>query len=112
MRTRRHRQSCPLGPHDADASLAMRGASAVGLAPFGPYHWLMYGKEMWFDLTPAQLSSAGRPGTRTDQMFADSYDWFLSRRSRLVADGRASQHRSPAKQGALRLAKQPGASCP
>ncbi|HEY4333736.1 MAG TPA: NAD-dependent epimerase/dehydratase family protein, partial [Ilumatobacteraceae bacterium] len=31
------------------ASVAMHAAATLGLAPFAPYHWIMYSKSMWFD---------------------------------------------------------------
>ncbi|CCH72086.1 conserved hypothetical protein [Nostocoides australiense Ben110] len=93
-------RSVPLTP----AAIGMRGASALGLAPFGPYHWLMYGREMWFDLTPAQEELGWRAGYTTAEMFADSYDWFLAHRHRLSGNA-PSHHRRPARQGVLRLGK-------
>ncbi len=40
----------PAGP----AGIAMRATARLGLAPFAPYHWLMYSKSMWFDLDHAR----------------------------------------------------------
>ncbi len=38
----------------APAGAAMRMTANLGLAPFAPYHWLMYSKSMWFDLDHAR----------------------------------------------------------
>lgn len=93
-------RSVPIGLTTA----AMEGASRLHLAPFGPYHWLMYGKEMWFDLSPAHEELGWRARYTTDQMFAESYDWFLAHRGD-AHSAALSHHRSPARQGVLRLAK-------
>jgi nucleoside-diphosphate-sugar epimerase len=88
----------------APASAAMAALSRTGLAPFGPYHWMMYGKEMWFDLSAAHDELGWRGVHDTDSMFRESYDWYLAHRdSPTSAD--ASHHRSPARQGALRALK-------
>lgn len=86
----------------APTSVAMRAAAAVRIAPFAPYHWLMYGRSMWFDITDAIDATAWRPRWSNDEMFRQSYDWFLDNRNRTAG---ASQHRRPARQGALSLVK-------
>lgn len=86
------------------ATTTMRWSARLGLTPFGPYHWLMYSKEMWFDLTPAIEELGWRPRFTTDAAFRDSYDWFLRNRT-AAPDATMSVHRSPARQGALRAAK-------
>ena len=85
-------------------SKAMQVTASLGLTPFGPYHWIMYSKELWFDLTPAHEELGWRAEYSTDAAFRDSYDWFLAHRSALAGTA-ASAHRSPAKQGVLRVAK-------
>lgn len=87
------------------ASVAMAALSRTGLAPFGPYHWMMYGQEMWFDLGPAHDELGWRGVHDTDSMFRESYDWYLAHRDD-PASPEASKHRSPARQGALRVVKQ------
>lgn len=91
-------RSIPMAP----AARLMQLASAARLAPFGPYHWLMYGKEMWFDLTPAHDELGWHSTYTTDAMFRESYDWFLAH------DGEhesGSAHRRSARQGILRLGR-------
>ncbi|CAB4871339.1 unannotated protein [freshwater metagenome] len=96
-------RSLPAGP----ASLAMRVAATAGLAPFAPYHWIMYSKSMWFDTTHATEALGWTPRWSNDEMFAQSYDWYIDhRRSLATADDETqSHHRRPAKQGALALVK-------
>lgn len=85
-------------------SLAMRAAAGAGLAPFAPYHWIMYSRSMWFDIEHAQVELGWRPRYSNDEMFAASYDWFLGHRADTVG-AHASHHRTTAKQGALRAMK-------
>ena len=96
-------RSLPAGP----ASVAMRLAAAAGLAPFAPYHWIMYSKSMWFDTQHATDALGWTPQYSNDEMFAQSYDWYLAHRESMVGQDDTSQshHRRPARQGALTLLK-------
>jgi len=85
----------PAGP----TSLAMRASAAAGLTPFAPYHWLMYAHSMWFDIDHARDQLGWTPRYSSDEMLAESYDWFLANRS-ATATG-TSPHRRTAKAGAL-----------
>ena len=89
------------------ASMAMRVAAGLGLAPFAPYHWIMYSKSMWFDTAHATQALDWTPRYSNDEMFAQSYDWFVQHRASMAAqdDHTQSHHRRPAKQGALSLLK-------
>jgi nucleoside-diphosphate-sugar epimerase len=86
------------------AGVLMKAAAAVHLAPFAPYHWLMYSKSLWFDIEHVRDALAWQPKWSNAEMLADSYDWFLANRSDTTRGGR-SQHRTVAKQGALRALK-------
>lgn len=86
------------------AATAMRLSATLRLTPFGPYHWTMYSKSLWFDVEPAKRDLGWSARWSTDAMFRDSYDWFLAHRDELDRAG-GSVHRSPARQGVLRLAK-------
>jgi nucleoside-diphosphate-sugar epimerase len=92
----------------APASFAMRAAAAAGLAPFAPYHWIMYSKSMWFDIEHANAALGWSPRWSNDEMFAQSYDWYVNHRQSIAGqdDETQSHHRRPAKQGALALLKQ------
>jgi nucleoside-diphosphate-sugar epimerase len=93
-------RSLPAGP----TSLAMRAAAALHLAPFAPYHWIMYSKSLWFDIEHARDALDWQPRYSNDEMFAASYDWFVANRA-LTDRAGASHHRTTAKQGALRAVK-------
>ncbi len=82
------------------AGAAMQLSARLGLTPFAPYHWLMYSKSMWFDLADAHEQLGWAPKWSTDEMFAQSYDWFLAHRLE-TGDSSASHHRRSARQGIL-----------
>ncbi len=86
------------------ARLAMRAASAVGQAPFAPYHWLLYGESLWFDTTAARTTLAWEPVHSNASMVIESYEWYLEHRDELGAEGR-SHHQSPARMGLLEVLK-------
>jgi nucleoside-diphosphate-sugar epimerase len=90
-------------PH-RPALLLMRASSEIGLAPFGPYHWLMYGESMYFDLTRTRKELGWEPKYGNVEMLCESYDWYLTHRLELEARrGTASHHRSPAHFRAINL---------
>ena len=86
------------------AGFAMHATARIGLTPFAPYHWLMYSRSMWFDLDHARIGLGWEPRWSTDEMFAQSYDWFVAHRAATRDDG-ASHHRRSARQGVLAMIK-------
>ena len=88
----------------APASMAMRAAARLHLAPFAPYHWIMYSKSLWFDVDHVCTALGWQPTRSNAEMLADSYDWFLANRA-ATTSAAASHHRRSAKQGALTLIK-------
>ena len=93
-------RSLPAGP----ASMGMRVAAGLHLAPFAPYHWLMYSKSLWFDIQHVKEALGWQPAYSNGEALADSYDWFLANRAGTADEGR-SHHRTIAKQGALKALK-------
>jgi nucleoside-diphosphate-sugar epimerase len=96
----------------APAALAMRVAAGLHAAPFAPYHWIMYSKSMWFDIDHARQQLGWQPRWSNEEMFAQSYDWFVANRATAGGPGGAnrddperSHHRQSARQGALRALK-------
>jgi nucleoside-diphosphate-sugar epimerase len=84
----------------APAQLAMRLLATVGLAPFAPYHWLMYGESLFFDVTKARTELGWEPRHSNASMLIESYDWYLEHRDGLAAGG--SHHQSPVRLGLLK----------
>ena len=64
----------------APARLGMQALATVGLAPFAPYHWLLYGESLWFDTTQARTELGWEPRHSNASMVIESYDWFLAHR--------------------------------
>jgi nucleoside-diphosphate-sugar epimerase len=91
------------------AAALMKLAAAMHLAPFAPYHWMMYSKSLWFDIDHVRDALGWNPTWSNEEMLADSYDWFVGNRAdtnQPSADqARRSHHRTSAKQGALRILK-------
>jgi nucleoside-diphosphate-sugar epimerase len=83
--------------------LVMELAARLGVAPFAPYHWLLYGESLWFDTDRAQRELGWAPAFSNGAMLAESYDWFLAHRGDVTADG--SHHQSPVPLGLLRVLK-------
>ena len=75
------------------AAAAMRATARLGLAPFAPYHWLMYSQSMWFDIDHARDELGWRPRYSNDEMLAESYDWFVANRVAATARVSGSPHR-------------------
>ncbi|MCH8332459.1 NAD-dependent epimerase/dehydratase family protein [Candidatus Sumerlaeota bacterium] len=91
--------SLPMGPTVA----LMKLTSALGLSPLGPYHALMYGRSLYFDITKAKEELDWQPKYGNVEMFCQSYDWYIEHRSEVFMGREASHHRSAVRQGILRL---------
>ncbi len=91
-------KSIPMRPTILAANLA----SALGLSPLGPYHWLAYGRSMYFDISKAQKELGYKPKFSNSQMIIDAYDWYQANKASLSKRG-ASRHKSPVKQQVLAL---------
>jgi nucleoside-diphosphate-sugar epimerase len=92
-------RSVPMLP----AVWGMQATSALGLSPLGPYHSLMYGRSMYFDITRAKSELGWTPRYGNVEMFCESYDWYVAHREEVMRQSGASHHRSPVKQGVLEL---------
>jgi len=94
-------KSVPMAP----AVVAMRLTSFLGLSPLGPYHALMYGRSMYFDISKAKKELGWQPRYSNIEMFVESYKWYLSHRDQVLSARGASHHRSAVQEGALRLVR-------
>jgi nucleoside-diphosphate-sugar epimerase len=93
-------KSLPMWPIIA----AMNLSSALGISPLGSYHASMYGRSIYFDISKARTQLGWVPCYSNNEMFVQSYEWYLShRRTVLAATNTASRHRSAMEQGALKL---------
>ncbi|MBK7579903.1 MAG: NAD-dependent epimerase/dehydratase family protein [Myxococcales bacterium] len=92
-------RSLPFGP----TQLAMKLTSKLGVSPLGDYHSLMYGREMYFDITSTSERLSWTPKYSNAEMIAESYDWYVEHREEVLTREGASHHRSPVKLGVLKL---------
>lgn len=95
-------RSLPMRP----AILGMRILSTAGLAPFAPYHWLLYGESLWYDVSRARTELGWDPKYSNAAMIAEAYEWFTARRGTLRHD--ESRGHSLVREGALRLLRRLG----
>jgi nucleoside-diphosphate-sugar epimerase len=94
-------RSVPMLP----AVWGMKITSALGLSPLGAYHALMYGRSMYFDISKARRELGWEPRHSNQDMFLQSYEWYLANRETILRAAGASPHRSAVKQGILGLVK-------
>lgn len=94
-------KSVPMAP----AVWGMNLTSALGLSPLGPYHALMYGRSLYFDIAKARRELGWQPRYSNVEMFIESYEWYLRHRDEVMSGQGASHHRSAVKQGVLKLVK-------
>jgi nucleoside-diphosphate-sugar epimerase len=86
------------------AQAAMKALGQSSMVPFAPYHWLLFGESLWFDVSKAERELDWHPTHSNASAVIESYEWFLEHRSSLGGDGK-SHHQSPAKLGLLKLVK-------
>lgn len=92
-------RSLPLAPAEA----ALRLTSALGVSPLGPYHALMYGRSLYFDVEPTRRELGWAPTRSNEEMIVESYEYYCRHRDEILARSDASHHRSPVRLGILRL---------
>lgn len=92
-------RSMPYGP----TVLAMKLSNRLGISPLAPYHWLVYGRDVAFDLAKPKAELGWQPRWSNVEMFIQSYDWYLEHRARILAEKGKSPHRSAVKEGILKL---------
>ncbi len=77
--------------------------SKLGLSPLGPYHSLMYGRDMYFDISRAKRELNWQPKWNNIDMFIDSYNWYVNNLDKVFNNKIKSYHKSPMRLGVLRL---------
>ena len=93
-----------VGLPSKSAQMAMKVLGQSSLVPFAPYHWLVYGESLWFDVSKAERELEWEPTHSNASAVIDSYEWFLRNRATLGGEGK-SHHQSPAKLGLLAVVK-------
>ena len=87
------------------AVAGMRLTSALGLSPLGPYHSLMYGQSLWFDVSRVKRELGWSARWSNEEMICQSYDWYRVHKEAVLRATDASPHRSAIKQGVLALVR-------
>jgi nucleoside-diphosphate-sugar epimerase len=83
---------------------AMQLSSYVGISPLGAYHASMYGRSIYFDISKARTKLGWAPRYSNNEMFVESYEWYLTNRTAiLTGTNHSSPHRSAVKQGVLKI---------
>jgi nucleoside-diphosphate-sugar epimerase len=90
-------RSLPMGL----AVAGMRATAALGLSPLAPYHWIMYGRSLWFDVSRARDELGFAARWSNEEMICQSYDWYLAHREELAREPGGSIHRSGLAPGIL-----------
>jgi len=93
-------RSLPVAP----ARFTMRALAALGLAPFAPYHWLLFSESLYFDIEPVRRELGWEPQHSNASMVIESYEWFLAHRHD-PSDASRSHHQSPVRPGLVRALK-------
>jgi nucleoside-diphosphate-sugar epimerase len=93
-------RSLPVAP----ARLTMHALASLGLAPFAPYHWLLYSESLYFDVTKARTELGWEPRHSNASMVIESYEWFVAHRNESGGTAR-SHHQSPVRPGLVRALK-------
>jgi hypothetical protein len=81
----------------------MKVTGRLKLSPLSTYHWLVYGKEIFFDVAEEKAELDWQPRWGNVEMFAQSYDWYVGNRERILAEKGGSPHRSAVKEGILKV---------
>jgi nucleoside-diphosphate-sugar epimerase len=92
-------RSLPMG----SATMGMRLTSFLRISPLGPYHALMYGREMFFDVSRAKKTLGWSSKYSNHEMICESYDDYVANRGSVLGRSGASHHRSAVRAGVLNL---------
>jgi nucleoside-diphosphate-sugar epimerase len=91
-------KSLPMAPME----ILMGAASRLGLSPLGPYHALMYGRELYFDIADARRELGYAPRYSNEMAICHSYDWYVANRGSIRFEGQ-SHHKSAVRKGVMAL---------
>ena len=89
-------------PYRRDRRGSDSSLTHLRISPLAPYHWLVYGKDVYFDVAEAREELGWRPRWGNIDMFINSYEWYLSNRTRILEEKGRSPHRSAVKEGVLK----------
>jgi nucleoside-diphosphate-sugar epimerase len=93
-------KSLPMAP----AEVLLGFANKLKMSPLGPYHTLMYGREIYFDISLAKRELGYAPKYSDQEAICQSYDWYKANLHSLADQAGASPHRLPVRKGILMFA--------
>lgn len=93
-------KSLPLGLFEFFGNLLY----LLNLTPLGPYHHLMYGRSLWFDISKAKGELGFKPIYSNDQMIYETYLTYIKNKKKINYEKKYSPHRSKIKKKLLILA--------
>ena len=76
----------------------------LNLTPLGPYHHLMYGRSLWFDITKAKKILGFKPSYSNNRMIYETYLNYVNKENASNFEKQYSPHRSSIKKKILILA--------
>ncbi len=79
-------------------------ADWLNISPLAPWHYLTYHKEFYFDVSHL-INLGWDPTYSNDEMFRESYDWFIKNENSINFKGDGSAHRKPVKEALLKVLK-------
>jgi nucleoside-diphosphate-sugar epimerase len=79
-------------------------ADWLKISPLAPWHYLTYHKEFYFDVSPL-INLGWDPTYSNDEMFRESYDWFIKNEDSINFKADGSAHRKPVKEALLKVLK-------
>ena len=91
--------SLPLRPIE----ILMNITSKMRLTPLGPYHSLMYGRSLYFNIEKAKKELKYKPKYTTNEMFRESYNWYIKNFDLLDLDKNKSFHKKPVQEALLKV---------
>jgi len=83
----------------------LKALDFLGLCPLAPLHYLTYHKPCYFDISKPMKELSWKPKYSNTEMMAEAYDWFIKNYDRVKKEKARSTHRSPVRQGILRIIK-------
>jgi len=99
--TNRPISAIPVGP----SAFILKWLSKFRLLPLAPYHWLLYGRSLYFDGTNPKKKLNWEPKYGNIDAINDTYDWYLANRNEPLEPSIPSPHRRPVSRGILKILK-------
>tara|TARA_B100000287_G_scaffold251893_1_gene236687 strand:- start:3682 stop:4731 length:1050 start_codon:yes stop_codon:yes gene_type:complete len=83
--------------------IIMNITSKLRLTPLAPYHAMMYGRSLYFNIDKAKKELGFNPKYSTREMFRESYNWFKKNYDKDDKINKVSIHKGPVKESMLKI---------